>query len=75
MPILEDSRDTAGGMGGSADAAWAVLATLTMIRWVAALGLEHKATVVAKTTRRKYIALPGSLTHRSRRTQLHLPTR
>jgi DDE family transposase len=61
----------------TANAAWAVLATVAhnMIRWVAALGLEHTGTVVAKTIRRKYIALPGRLTHRSRRTQLHLPTR
>jgi hypothetical protein len=61
----------------SANAAWAVLATLAhnMIRWVASLGLEHKGPVVAKTIRRKYIAMPGRLTRRSRRTQLHLPTR
>jgi hypothetical protein len=61
----------------TANAAWVVLATLAhnMIRWVAALGLEHKGPVVAKTVRRKYIAMPGRLTHRSRRTQLHLPTR
>ena len=61
----------------TANAAWSVLATLAhnMIRWVAALGLEHTGTVVAKTIGRKYIALPGRLTHRSRRTQLHLPTR
>lgn len=60
----------------NANAAWAVLATMAhnMIRWVAALGLEHVGTVVAKTIRRKYIAVPGRLTHRSRRAQLHLPT-
>jgi len=60
----------------TAHAAWSVLATLAhnLIRWVAALGLEHKGPVVAKTIRRKYITLPGRLTHRSRRTQLHLPT-
>lgn len=60
----------------SANAAWSVLATLAhnMIRWVAALGLEHTGAVVAKTIRRKYLAVPGRLTHRSRRTQLHLPT-
>ena len=61
----------------TANAAWSVLATLAhnLIRWVAALGLEHAGTVVAKTIRRKYIAMPGRLTHRSRRSQLHLPTR
>ena len=59
----------------NANAAWAVLATLAhnMIRWVASLGLEHTGTVVAKTIRRKYIAVPGRLTHRSRQHQLHLP--
>jgi hypothetical protein len=61
----------------NANAAWAVLATLAhnMIRWVASLGLKHVGTVVAKTVRRKYITIPGRLTHRSRRAQLHLPTR
>jgi hypothetical protein len=61
----------------TANAAWSVLATLAhnLIRWMAALGLGHKGAVVAKTIRRKYIAMPGRLTHRSRRTQLHLPTR
>jgi hypothetical protein len=60
----------------NANAAWAVLATVAhnMIRWLASLGLEHIGTVVAKTIRRKYIAVPGRLTHRSRRQQLHLPT-
>jgi hypothetical protein len=79
---IRDLKDGAGmahcpSGAFTANAAWAVLATLAhnMIRWVAALGLEHKGTVVAKTIRRKYIAIPGRLTHRSRRTQLHLPTR
>ena len=59
-----------------ANAAWAVLATLAhnMIRWLARLGLEHDGPVVAKTIRRKFIAVPGRLTRRSRRTRLHLPT-
>jgi hypothetical protein len=45
---------------------WAVLATVAhnMNRWVAVLGLEHNGTAVAKTIRRKYIAVPGRLTHR-----------
>jgi hypothetical protein len=77
-------RDLKDGAGMShcpsgefnANAAWAVLATVAhnMIRWVASLGLEYVGPVVAKTIRRKYIAVPGRLTHRSRRTQLHLPT-
>ena len=60
----------------SANAAWAVLASLAhnMIRWVASLGLGHDGPVVAKTIRRKFITVPGRITRRSRRTQLHLPT-
>jgi len=60
----------------NANAAWAVLATIAhnMIRWLASLGLDHDGPVVAKTIRRKYITVPGRLTRRSRRTQLHLPT-
>ena len=59
----------------NANAAWVVLATIAhnMIRWLASLGLEHSGPVVAKTIRRKYITVPGRLTRRSRRTQLHLP--
>jgi hypothetical protein len=60
----------------TANAAWAVLATVAhnLIRWVAALGLDHQGPVVTKTIRRKFLAVPGRLTHRSRRRHLHLPT-
>jgi len=60
----------------NANAAWAVLATVAhnMIRWLASLGLDHDGPVVAKTIRRKFITVPGRLTRRSRRAQLHLPT-
>jgi hypothetical protein len=60
----------------NANAAWAVLATIAhnMVRWLARLGLGHEGPVVAKTIRRKFIAVPGRLTHRSRARQLHLPT-
>jgi len=60
----------------NANAAWAVLATIAhnMLRWLSSLGLEHRGPVVAKTIRRKFIAVPGRLTRRSRRTHLHLPT-
>ena len=60
----------------SANAAWAVLATIAhnMIRWLASLGLDHAGPVVTKTIRRKFITLPGRLTDRSRRARLHLPT-
>ncbi len=60
-----------------ANAAWLVLATMAhnMIRWVAALGLALEATVVAKTIRRRFLALPGRLTRSGRRWRLHLPER
>jgi len=60
----------------NANAAWAVLATVAhnMVRWLAALGLDHEGPVVAKTIRRRFITVPGRLTHRSRRACLHLPT-
>src|ERR1035438_7484545 len=45
-----------------------------MVRWLASLGLDHDGPVVAKTVRRKFINVPGRLTRRSRRAQLHLPT-
>lgn len=60
----------------SANAAWAVLATLAhnLVRWVASLGFEISGPVVMKTIRRRFFSLPGRITHRSRRRQLHLPT-
>jgi hypothetical protein len=60
----------------NANAAWAVLASIAhnLVRWVGALGLELKGPLVAKTIRRKFIALPGRLTDSGRRRHLHLPT-
>lgn len=60
----------------NANAAWAVLCSLAhnLVRWMAALGLDHHGAVVMKTIRRKFLVVPGRLTHRSRRRQLHLPT-
>jgi len=59
-----------------ANGAWAVLATIAhnLIRWVAKLGLEISGPLVTKTIRRRFLALPGRITHRARRRQLHLPT-
>jgi hypothetical protein len=59
----------------SANGAWTVLATIAhnLLRWVAALGLEINGAIVAKTIRRRFLALPGRITRRSRRRQLHLP--
>jgi len=60
----------------NANAAWAVLASIAhnLVRWVGALGLGSKGPLVAKTIRRKFIALPGRLTDSGRRRHLHLPT-
>ncbi len=60
-----------------ANAAWVVLAALAhnLLRWVAALGLAIEGPVVAKTIRRRFLALPGRLTQSGRRLRLHLPRR
>ena len=60
----------------SANAAWAVLTSIAhnLVRWVAALGLNVTGPVVAKTVRRRFITVPGRLTHHARRRHLHLPT-
>lgn len=59
----------------SANSAWAVMATIAhnLLRWVAGLGLQISGPIVAKTIRRRFVSLPGCLTRRSRRRQLHLP--
>ena len=60
----------------SANGAWAVLATVAhnLVRWVTKLGLGIDGPVVMKTVRRRYFAVPGRITRRARRRQLHLPT-
>jgi hypothetical protein len=60
----------------SANAAWAVLATIAhnLVRWVGSLGLKISGPLVTKTIRRRFLTLPGRITHRARRRQLHLPT-
>ena len=45
-----------------------------LVRWIGSLGLELKGPLVAKTIRRKFIALPGRITDAGRRRHLHLPT-
>jgi hypothetical protein len=58
-----------------ANAAWLVLATLAhnLLRWVATVGLGTRSQVVAKTIRRRLLAVPGRLTRSARRRLLHLP--
>ena len=53
----------------AANVAWLLLAALAhnLICWVAALGLGIDGPIVAKTLRRRFITLPGMITHRSRR--------
>ena len=60
----------------NANGAWAVLATIAhnLLRWLGSLGLEIGGPLVAKTIRRRFVTLPGRLTHRARGRQLHLPT-
>ncbi len=59
----------------TANAAWAVLATLAhnLLRWTASLGGLTTGPVVAKTIRRRYLTLPGRITRSARRSTLHLP--
>lgn len=61
----------------NANGAWTVLATIAhnLLRWVAVLGLEIEGPIVAKTIRRRFLALPGRITTSARRRWLHLPTR
>jgi len=60
-----------------ANAAWVVIGALAhnLLRWVAALGLDHHGPIVAKTLRRRLITVPGRLTRSARRDHLHLPRR
>ena len=60
-----------------ANAAWIVIGALAhnLLRWVAALGLDHHRPVAAKTMRRQLITVPGRITRSARRSQLHLPRR
>jgi DDE family transposase len=59
-----------------ANAAWLVITTLAhnLLRWVATIGLGATDLVVAKTLRRRLLAVPGRLTRSARRRLLHLPT-
>ena len=59
-----------------ANSAWLVLAALAhnLLRWTCSLGLGIDGPVVAKSVRRRFIALPGRLTRSARRRTLHLPS-
>jgi hypothetical protein len=59
-----------------ANAAWLVIAALAhnLLRWVATIGLDTRGQVVAKTLRRRLLAVPGRLTRSARQRLLHMPT-
>lgn len=58
-----------------ANAAWAVIAALAhnLVRWTSAIGLGAAGALATESVRRRYLALPGRITHPGRRSQLHLP--
>jgi hypothetical protein len=60
-----------------ANAAWTVIACLAhnLLRWTSVLGLPGQTIRVARTLRRRLLALPGRLTRTARRWTLHLPAR
>lgn len=60
-----------------ANAAWLAIAAMAhnLIRWTANIGLGVDTAVVAKTIRRRFIAVGGRLTRSARRLRLHLPRR
>lgn len=60
-----------------ANAAWTVVAALAhnLLRWSALIGLPGHTLRVARTIRRRLLALPGRLTRSARRHILHLPAR
>lgn len=60
----------------TANAAWLVATTLAhnLVRWTQLLGVNSPKLRVAKTLRRRLLAIPGRLTRSARRLTLHLPT-
>jgi hypothetical protein len=60
-----------------ANAAWTVIAALAhnLLRWTGVLGLPGRTIRVARTLRRRLLAIPGRLTRSARRWTLHLPAR
>jgi hypothetical protein len=61
----------------NANAAWTVIAALAhnLLRWTGLIGLPDTTVRVARTLRRRLLALPGRLTRSARRITLHLPAR
>jgi hypothetical protein len=46
-----------------------------LLRWTGVLGLPGRTVRVARTLRRRLLAIPGRLTRSARRWTLHLPAR
>jgi hypothetical protein len=61
----------------AANAAWCVVACLAhnLQRWTGMLGLQDPTPRMARTIRRRLLAIPGRLTRTARRWTLHLPAR
>ena len=61
----------------NANAAWLVATTLAhnLVRWTQLIGVPAPHLRVAKTLRRRLLAIPGRITRSARRLTLHLPTR
>ena len=60
-----------------ANAAWMVIAAIAhnLLRWTTVLGLPAATVRIARTLRRRLLALPGRLTSHAGRWTLHLPAR
>jgi hypothetical protein len=61
----------------SANAAWLLISSLAhnLARWIAHLGLDTNGPIVTQTIRRRYLTVPGRITHSARRVTLHMPAR
>ena len=59
-----------------ANAAWLALGVMAhnLARWTSRLGLGE-TLIATDTLRRRYLAMPGRLTHSARKPTLHLPKR
>jgi hypothetical protein len=60
-----------------ANAAWTVIAALAhnLLRWMTLIGLPDTVTPIARTLRRRLLAIPGRLTRTGRRVTLRMPAR
>lgn len=61
----------------NANSAWTVIACIAhnLTRWTAVIGLPGETLRIARTLRRRLLAIPGRLTRSGRQWTLHLPAR